>query len=155
MKIFLALMLGVTFSFANYSIYYGGLKLGTIHSLETIHKNYLKIHVSNPIARLLLGKKKMIFYNNQYDTGLRKDTIKYKEDSYQIINILKKSLTNTLIDGTIFISDKKYITIKKEKDYTFEYISKGKMKSNGSIKIDNKQLISLIDERNRLKIIKN
>lgn len=155
MKVFLTLIIAVTFSFANYSIYYGGLKLGVISSLDTIKDNYLKIQVTNSIARLLLGKKQMIFYNDKYTNDKKNGKIKYKKDKYYIIDIIRKSISDKLINGTIFISEDKYIQITKGNDYQFKYISRGKTKANGSIKVFNKDLISLIDEKNSLKIIKN
>ena len=155
MKILLSLILSITFSFANYSIYYGDLKLGVIQTLDTIKENYLKVKITNSIAKILLGKKELIFYNDNYTHEKNSKNTKYKKDKYHVIDIIKQSISNSLIEGTIFLKKDKYITIEKNNNYKFQYISKGKIKSDGVIKVSNQELFSLIDKKNHVKIIKN
>lgn len=156
MKILLTLFLLLSFSFAKHTLYYGELKLGVIEDMSTIQKNYLRINVTSKLARILLGgKKALIYYNDQFEGKKDAPKTKYKHDRYHIIDIIRKSISNKLLEGTLFISEKKYISIKKDKNYTFEYISKGKLKSNGTIKVKGNTLLSLIDVKNHIKIIKN
>ncbi len=155
MKIVLALLMAVSFSFANYSIYYGDLKLGIIQDITTIKNNYLKIKVTSSLARFFLGKKEVVYYNDNSTIEQNNKNTKYKRDKYHIIDVLKQSISNKLASGKIHINKEKYLDIKKKKDYTFQYVSKGRVKSDGSIKIKEAQLISLIDTKNHVKIIKN
>lgn len=155
MKIIFALFFAVSLSFANYSIYYGDLKLGVIHNFNTIKENYLKIKVTSSLAKWLLGKKEVIYYNDQATIAHNDNNTKYKKDKYHIIDILKQSINNNLQDGKIHINNEKYLNIQKKKDYNFQYVSKGRVKSDGQIKIKDAKLISLIDDKNHVKIIKN
>lgn len=155
MKFLLILCITISFTFASYDIYYSNLRVGVIKDFSTVNENYLKIKVTNPIARLLLGKKEMIFYNSDYKLTSKNDKIKYKRDKYHIIKIIQKSIQNRLDIGNIPIQKDKYIEISKNKNYHFRYISKGKIKSNGKIFIKNSELLSLIDDKNHLKIIKH
>ena len=156
MKILFTLLLSISFSFANYSLYYGELKLGVIEDMSTIQNNYLRINVTSKLARILLGgKKALIYYNDKFEGKKDAPKTKYKHDRYHIIEIIRKSISDSLLEGTLFISEKKYITIKKDENYTFEYISKGRLKSNGTIKVKDNHLLSLIDEKNHIKIIRN
>ena len=155
MKTILILILCFTFSFANYTIYYGNLKLGVIHTLDTIKENYLKVKITNVIAKLLIGKKELIFYNDKYTQKKNNKNTKYKKDKYRIIDIIKQSISNSLIEGKFEITSEKYIKITKNKNYNFQYVSKGKIKSDGIIKVLNQELLALIDEKNHVRIVKN
>lgn len=154
MKTVLILIMMISSVFANYSVSYSNLKLGIIENINTVEQNYFKAKVSNPMARFLLGKKELIYFNDDYKETKINKKAKYKKDKYFIIEILKKALSNSLEEGKIFIKKDKYIDIKKDKNYSFEYISKGKVKSYGKIVLKDLKLISLIDEKNNIKILK-
>lgn len=155
MRVIFIILLLSTFSFANYTIYYSGLKLGIIENLKTIHQNYLYIKVTNPVARLLLGKKYLIFYNDAYVQSHNKETIKYKKDKYHIIKIIQEGLKNQLMEGTLFVQPNKFIEITQKNNIHFNYISKGKQKAYGELIIKDNKLISLIEKKNHIKIIQH
>lgn len=155
MKTVLTLLISLTFSFAEYSIYYGDLKLGSIQTLDTVKENYLKVKITNAIAKFLIGKKELIYYNENYKQTKNDKNTKYKKDKYRIIDIIKQSISNELAEGTFYITHEKYIKIQKNKNYMFKYVSKGRIKSDGIIKVNNNELLALIDKRNHVKIVKN
>ena len=155
MKYLFFIILAVQSLFADYSIVYNNLKLGTIKSLDTLEQNYLKINVTNPIARFMLGEPVLILYNQAYVLPQMKRNITFKKDRYEIITVLKKGLSQNLKKERIYYSDSKYLEIKKEKNYTFKYISKGYIKTFGDITIENDHLRSIIDKKNNIKIIKS
>lgn len=155
MKIIIALLFTLSFSYANYSIYYGDLKLGVIQNFSTIKENYLKIKVTSTLAKWMLGKKEVIYYNDEATIAHNDSNTKYKKDKYHIIDILKQSIANKLRDGKIHINKEKYLNIEKKENYNFQYVSKGRVKSDGEIKIQDAKLISLTDAKNHVKIIKN
>lgn len=154
MKIILILLVMVSSIFADYSISYTNLKLGTIEDINTVKENYFKAKVTNPMAKFLLGKKEFIFFNEKYNEEKENKKAKYKKDKYFIIDILKKAISNNLKEERIFVEKDKYIDVTKNKDYEFKYISKGKVKSFGKIVVRNFELISLVDEKNNIKILK-
>jgi len=155
MKTILFLIIMISSSFASYSVVYTDLKLGIIQDINTVKDNYFKAELINPVAKFLLGKSELLYYNDKYKTTKRAKEIDYKKDRYYIIEIIKRSIMNNLEEGKIFISDNKYIDIQKDDNYKFKYISNGKIKSYGTINIENSELISLIDEKNRVRIIKD
>lgn len=156
MKILVTLLLTATLSFANYTLYYGELKLGIIEDISTIEENYIRINVTSKLARILLGGKKALVYYNQLFTGKKdQNKTKYKDDRYHIIKILQASMNGELKIGNIPVNENKFIKISKSKNYHFEYISKGKTKSEGDIIIKENQLEALIDTKNHIKIIKH
>ena len=155
MKLLIALILSSTFAFANYSIYYGNLKLGKIENFDTLKDNYLHVKITNSVARFLMGKKYLILYNDAYTRSKNDKKTKYKRDKYQVINIIKKSINNELTENTIYFKKDKYIQITHKENYNFKYISKGKVKSNGTIEVKDQEFIALIDTKNSVKIIKN
>ena len=155
MRAILIILLFSSFAFANYAIYYSGLKLGTIKNIQTVHENYLYIKVTNPIARLLVGKKYLIFYNEHYEKNHNKAEVKYKKDKYHIIKIIQEGLKNQLIQGTLFVQPHKFIEITQNEHIHFKYISKGRQKAYGEMIIKDNQLISLIEKKNHIKIIQD
>lgn len=155
MKYIFTILILSTFAFANYSIYYGNFKIGDIKNFDTLKDNYIKIKITNSLAKFLIGKKELIYYNDKSTIIRNNKNIKYKKDKYQVINIIKQSISQRLKEGKIVLNKNKYIDIKLKEDYQFEYVSKGKVKSNGIIKIEDKEFIALIDKKNSVKIIKN
>ena len=155
MKFILTLLLLSNFLFASYTIKYQGLTLGTIKNFDTLKDNYLEADVTNKIARLLLGKDKFVFYNEDY-TGKKdnKDT-KYKKDKYAIVYILQKAAANDIQNERIKIKENKFIDVKFDKNYKFTYNSKNRIKSDGYFVMNNAELDLLVEEVNSIKIIKN
>ena len=152
MRILLLLLFITNFLFANYTISYAKLKLGIIRDINTVEQNYLDIKITNSVAKFLLGKKNMLFYNEKFTVNKKSKSYKYKKDKYFIIEILKRTIDGTLEDGNIYVAKNKYIQIKKDKNYSFKYISKGRIKSFGKIVVENGELISLVDEKNNINI---
>lgn len=132
------------------------MKLGYIASLDTLKEHYVKIKVTSTLARLLLGKKEVIYYAQESKIEKNSKKARYKRDKYQIISVLKQSLSDTLKEGKILLAKGKFLDVSKQKDMShYEYVSKGKVKSSGDIKVKDNTLVSLIDTKNNLKIIKN
>ncbi len=155
MKLIITLMLFISVSFANYSVYFTGIKLGVAKNFDTLKDNYLKAEVTNSIARFLLGKDTFVFYDENF--SLKKDTenIKYKKDKYAIIEILKRASNNNIKDERIQLKKDKYIDVKFDKNYKFTYTSKGKIKSNGYFIMKEGKLIKLVENINNIEISKN
>ncbi len=156
MKAILILILTLNFTFANYSIFFTGIKLGESKTLDTIQNNYLEATVTNSLVKLLLGKDKFIFFDDNFK--LKKDTknIKYKKDTHAIIEVLKRAQNNTLKSGRIYITKEKYIDIKVvDNNYKFIYTAKKEIGSQGYFELKDKKLIKFIDSKNNIKILKN
>ena len=153
-KLILLIVLSNSFLFANYSIYYNKIKLGVIKDFSSLKDNYIKIKVTNPIARFMLGKKELIYFNSLFQKTRTKD-IYYKKDKHEIVNVLKGAISNKLQDKKIFFNEKSYLDIKYDKNYKFSYFSKGKVKTKGEIDIFQNELISLSDTINKVQIIRN
>lgn len=154
MKLILFLSLLLSSCFAEYSISYNSLNLGVIKNINSVKDDYLRIEVTNPIARFLLGKDEMIFYDPISKISKDEKNVKYKKDKYFVINVIKNGISNNLKEGKLFIAKKKYLEITKEKNYKFKYVSKGRLKSYGTLIIQNQELISLTDEKNNIVIKK-
>jgi hypothetical protein len=154
MKLILFLSMLFSSCFAEYSISYNSLNLGVIKNINSVKDDYLRIEVTNPIARVLLGKDEMIFYDPIAKISKDENNVKYKKDKYFVINVIKNGISNNLKEGKRFIAKKKYLEITKEKDYKFKYVSKGRLKSYGTLIVKNQELISLTDEKNNIVIKK-
>ncbi len=153
-KFIFLLIISKSFLFAQYSILFNEIKLGEINSFDTLEKDYIKIKVTNPIAKFMLGKKELIYFNSSFKQD-KTSTIYYKKDKYEIINVLKGAISNELEDKKIFFNKKSYLDIKYDKNYKFSYFSKGRVKTSGEIDIFQNELISLNDTINKVQIIKN
>lgn len=153
-SIFLLLIL-FNLSYAQYNISFNKIKLGEIKNIDNIKHNYIKIDVTNFIAKLLLRHKILVYYNSSYTIERKNKNIKFKEDKYEIINILKMTMEGDIKNKRIKLKKNKHIDIKKDGDkYSFIYYnSKNIIKSKGTIYIKNGKLISLIDEKNHIEII--
>lgn len=153
MKYIFTLIFLTTFSFANYTISYSGVTLGTIENFDTLKDNYLEAKVTNRLAKLLLGKDKFVFYNEDFKGVKHKDT-KYKKDKYAIVYILKKAFSKNLKAERIEVKKDKFIDVKFDKNYKFKYNSKGRIKSDGYFEMENGTLKKLIEKVNDIEIIK-
>ena len=126
------------------------------HNVESIKTKVKqeKIDVTNFIAQLLLRKKKLIYYNVNFDKQLNQYAkTKYKKDKYEVINIIKLALSNTVKSKKFEISKEKYIKFECNKECKFKYISKKKVKSEGYIRVKNNILQALVDTKNNVKIV--
>ncbi len=156
MRYLLSVFLVFSFSFAKYDVIYNGMKLGEISNFETIKKDYLEIDVTSNLAKLISAKDKFIVYNEKYNGKFEKSNdIKFKKDKYQILKIINLAITQKIDYKKIIIDKDKYIEVLFDGDYYFKYTSKNKIKSEGYIKVENSTLISLIDIKNNIKIIKS
>lgn len=155
MRYLLYVILFCSFSFAKYNIIYNDITLGEINHLDTIKKEYLEISITNKLAKFIFAKDKFIIYNENYTGNLEEEnTTKFKKDKYQIIKILNLATLQNIVYKKIIIEKDKYIEIVFNKDYSFKYVSKNKIKSEGYIEVQNNILISLIDTKNNIKILK-
>ena len=155
MKYIITLLIFTNFAFANYSLYFNSIKLGEIENFDSLKKNYFKAKVTNSVARFLLGKDYVIYYNEQYKNAKKNKNTKYKKDKYQIITILKKAAKNDTKDERINISKGKFIDVSFDKNYKFKYSSKKRIKSDGYFQMKDGKLIKLIESVNSIEISKN
>ncbi len=144
----------ISFSFASYTISYKGISLGVINDFKTLDKNYLEADVTNFLAKLLLGKKKFVFYDENYTGFINDKNTKYRKDKYAIIYLLKKAFANDVKSERIEIKKNKFIDIKYNKNFNFTYNSKGKIKSKGYLKLTNGEFIKFVEEKNDIEISK-
>ena len=82
-KIFIIILL-FNFTYASYSLKYSGIKLGSIKTFNTINENYFTVKITNSIVRFFIGRKYMIFYNNDYLIKKNEDKYAYKIDKHKI-----------------------------------------------------------------------
>lgn len=155
MKFILTLLLLTNLAYASYTIKYQGLELGTIDNFETLKDNYLEANVTNKLARLLLGKDKFVFYNEDYKGTKDDENTKYKKDKYAIVYILKKASSNDTKDERIEVKKDKFIDVKFDKNFKFIYNSRNRIKSKGYFEMKDGELEVLIEDINSIKIIKN
>ncbi len=153
-KLILTFILMINFSFASYSISYKGITLGEIKDFDSLDKNYLEADVTNFIARMLLGKDKFVFYNDDYKGSTNDKNIKYKKDKYAIIYLIKKAFANDIKSEVIEVKKNKFITISHDKNFNFVYNSKGRIKSKGYLEMKGGKFIKFIEEKNNIKISK-
>lgn len=154
-KTLLSLIFFFNFSFASYSVYFSGIKLGDAQNFDTLKDNYLQATVTNSVAKFLLGRDTFIFYDEYFNLEKDEKNIKYKKDKNQIIQILKRATNNDLQPGRITINEKKYIDVSFDKNYKFKYVSNEKTKSEGYFIIENKELIKFVETVNNIEISKN
>jgi hypothetical protein len=155
MKFILTILLLTNFAFASYTIKYQGLELGTITNFDTLKNNYLEANITNSIARLLLGKDKFVFYNEDYKGKKDDKNTKYKKDKYAIVYILQKASANNTKEERIEVKKDKFIDVKFDKNFKFIYNSRNRIKSKGYFEMKNGELQSLIEEVNSIEITKN
>lgn len=156
MRYILTVLLLSSMAFAQYSIKLNGIKLGEIKNLEdSLKKNCLEAEVTNSIARFLLQKDYLIFYNEKYTKKRDNEDTKYKRDKYQIITILQKAYANKMKNERIQIDEGKYIDVKLEDNYKFIYNSKGRIKSDGYFEMKDGKLLKLVETVNDIEISKN
>ena len=156
MKYILTILILSNFAFANYTLYFSGIKLGELESFDTLQDNYIKAEVTNSIAKFLVRKDYFIFFNDNFSKQKNKDITKYKKDKNHIITILKKAVNGNLkTPQRIQINKDKYIDIIFDKVYKFQYFSSGKIKSKGEFEIQDNILLKFEEERNSIKILKN
>lgn len=155
MKLLLTILLLTNFAFASYTIKYQGLTLGIIENFDTLEHNYLEANVTNKIAKLLLGKDKFVFYNEDYK-GIKNDkNTKYKKDKVAIVYILKKAYNNNKEDERIEVKKDKFIDVTFDKNFKFVYNSRNRVKSKGYFEMKDGELQSLIETTNSIEIVKN
>lgn len=154
MKYILSLLLLANMAFANYTITYKGIELGEIKNFDSLEKNYLEADVTNMIAKLLLGKDKFVFYNDDFKEEKKTENIKYKKDNYAIIYILKKAIANDVKAEKIEVKKDKFIEVSFDKNFQFRYNSKGRIKSEGHLEMVNGELKALIETVNDIEIVK-
>lgn len=154
MKFILTILIITNFAFANYTISYKGIELGEIKNFDTLEKNYLEADVTNTIAKLLLGRDKFVFYNEDFTQQKDKDKIKYKKDNYAIIYILQKAIKNDVKSEKIEVKKDKFITVSFDENFKFIYNSKGKIKSKGHLQMENGHLKELVETVNGIEITK-
>jgi len=155
-KLLLILFLFMTVSNATiYNLKYHNITIGEIKNIETTEKKFLKIKVISSLARFMLGEDYLVYYEEGYTTGNHKNS-KYKNDKHAILRVIEKAVKGTIKDETYIISKEKTIEIKFDKDfnqYNFIYIKKGKIKSEGFIKLKNNSLLSFKDTKNNVEIL--
>lgn len=157
MRYILCFLIFTNLLLANYKITYHNLKLGEIKDLTTINESYLKVKVTNPIARFLLRAKYMILYNEDFKGEKSEKKTKYKKDNYQLIRLISRAMTNKLSEKErIYVKNhkEKYIDLTYDKKYYFKYISKKRVKTDGYFEIKDGTFTSLIEHKNKIKIIK-
>lgn len=154
MKYIFALLVIANFAFANYIITYKGIELGEIKNFDSLEKNYLEADVTNMIAKLLLGRDKFVFFNDDFKEEKDKENKKYKKDNYAIIYILKKAIANDVKAEKIEVKKDKFIEVEHDGNFKFTYNSKGRIKSKGHLEMENGKLKALIETVNDIEIIK-
>lgn len=154
-KSLLILLIAPYLAFADYSIYFNKIKLGSINNFSSLDKNFIKIKITNKIAKFFLRKEFVIYYNEKYNLTKKNKNTLFKKDKYQIVNILKSSIQNENKSKRLILKKTSYLDIEYNKNYNFTYVSKGKTKSKGSIIVKNKELISLRDTMNNVSIKNN
>jgi hypothetical protein len=156
MRVLLPLILIFSFSFAKYDVIYNNMKLGEIQNLDTIENDYIEIDVTSKLAKLFLSKDKFIYHTAEFDESLKNDeTTKYKKDRYQILNIVRLSTTKNITYEKFIISENKYIELWFDGKFYFRYTSRDKLKSEGYLIVKDHILQSLVDTRNKIKIVLN
>ena len=125
---------GVSLFGYSYDIKYRGITLGEIQTLSTLESGYLKAKVTNPIVKIMLGKKNFVFYDtNKPDIS---DT-KYKRDSKKILFALKTAIEQKPSNEKFIIDTKRYIVLKcQNKVCSFDYYTSGKHNAEGKIEFD-------------------
>ena len=135
MRLILTLFIFGVFLFGySYDIKYKGITLGEIQTLDTVKNGYLRARVTNPIVRLLLGKKNFVFYDTNKPKIL--DT-KYKKDNKKILFALKTAMDQKPNNEKFIIDTKRYIVLKcQDKICGFDYYTSGKHNAEGKIEFD-------------------
>ena len=128
------LIFGVSLFGDSYDIKYRGITLGEIQTLSTLESGYLKAKVTNPIVKIMLGKKNFVFYDtNKPDIS---DT-KYKRDSKKILFALKTAIEQKPSNEKFVIDMKRYIVLKCQDNIcSFDYYTSGKHNAEGKIEFD-------------------
>ncbi len=130
---------------SEYYIKYKGIRLGEIKTLETLKDRYLDAKVTNFIAKLLLRKKRFVFYEgnepNIKDAKFRKDKNKILFALYEAIKTRPKYKKYT-------INDTKYLTlICNDSTCTYTFVKKGAVKGQGLIEFDkNREFLKLTEQ---------
>ncbi len=130
---------------SEYYIKYKGIRLGEIKTLETLKDRYLDAKVTNFIAKLLLRKKRFVFYEGNEpdikDAKFRKDKNKILFALYEAINTRPKYKKYT-------INDTKHLTlICSENACTYTFVKKGAVKGQGLIEFDkNSEFVKLTEQ---------
>lgn len=140
----------------NYSLIYTGIKVGQIENINTLNDKYVDIDVTNGLAKMLLGKNKLTFYEEGTIKDLNLTDRKYKKDRHSIIKLLGKAINNKIIEETIEFDKDKKIEIKKENEakFIYKYYRKNELKSFGELSFKENNFVSLEDKKNNLTIIK-
>lgn len=155
MKLILTFLFFINLAFANYSVYFTGIKLGEAKNFDTLNDHYLKADVTNSVARLLLGRDTFIFHDEEFNLQKDEENIKYKKDKNLIIELLRRAVNNELKPGRIVINDKKFIDVTFDKNYKFKYTSDKKIKSEGYFIIEDGVLTKFIETKNNIEISQN
>ncbi len=153
-KLLITFIFTLNFALASYSISYKGITLGEIKNFKSLDENYLEADVTNFLAKVLLGKKKFVFYNEDYKGKKNDKETKYKKDKYAIIYLIKKAFANDVKSEVIEVKKNKFITIKHDKNFNFIYNSKGRIKSKGYLEMKDDKFIKFVEEKNNIKISK-
>ncbi len=153
--LFIALLM-FNLSYAKYDVIYNEKKLGEIINMETINDNYIEIKLTNKLAKFFISKEKFVLFNENYNKPLNNQkSTKYKEDKYQILEIIKLSKNENIHYKKINISNDKYIELWFDKKNYFKYTSKKMVKSEGYLTKEGKTLLTLVDTKNNIKILLN
>ncbi len=156
MRYILFITLICSFSFAKYDVVYNNIKVGEIRNLETIKEDYLEIDVTSGLVKFLFSKDKFVVYNEDYNGKLEKEKrIKYKKDKYQILHIIHLATTQGVDYKKIDIEKDKYIELLFDEKYYYKYTSKNRIKSEGYLIVKDNKLVSLVDIKNNIQIIKS
>lgn len=164
MKIILLLLIIIkTLLFSNYNLYYHDIKIGEINDINIDlekHKTFLNGVITNPLAIFILGKNKIILYQNKEEKdNFDENNFILKYDKYKIITILSH-LKENFKSQKLIIDDegnKNYIEyICKDKICEFKYfdIIKNKITLNGLIEFDKfNELIKFTENSKNVKLI--
>ncbi len=136
-----------------YYIKYKGIRLGEIDTLETLKYHYLDAKVTNFIAKLLLRKKRFVFYE-----GIQpniKDA-KFRKDKNKILFALYEAIKTRPKYKKYVINDTKHLTlICNEQACTYTFTKKGSIKGQGLIEFDkNRNFVRLTEQLSDVVIAK-
>ena len=137
----------------NYYIKYKGIKLGEIKSLETLKERYLDAKVTNFIAKLLLRKKRFVFYEG---TRPNIKEAKFRKDKNKILFALYEAIKTRPKYKKYTINDKKYLTlICNDNACTYTFMKRGSIKGQGLIEFDkNREFTKLTEQLSDVVIAK-
>lgn len=118
-----------------YDVKYRSTTLGVIKNLDTLKEYYLKVKVTNPIAKILLRKDYLVYY---HDKKIDIKNAKYKHDNKAILYAFKYTIDKKPKYKKFNMGQKKYIILKCKLDKCqFISYNNSKIDAKGLIMFDN------------------